>query len=249
MKIAVAITCKDLLEYTKQAIESIRTKHPMLLIVVDDFSTDGTKDYLAKLGENFPNVILITDPLTYSLAEKWNLACEAAWEAGAETTLVCNNDIVFHECTIDALVARMEKGDVGMVTAHNLRGELEDSAENLADKKPPENPTEAPSPDFSCFLLPKSTWDVVGKFDENFVPCYFEDGDYHLRMGKAGIKAITTTAAIYLHYGSRTQNSIPGGMCPGPQFDRLREYLRSKHGVVPGEPGYDEICQLPFEAN
>lgn len=246
MKVGIVITCKNLLEYTRQAIESIKTSHPFVLIVVDDFSTDGTKKYMKALKEKYSNVIHVEDPLTYSLSEKWNIGCQLSWLEGCDAALVCNNDIVFHPCTIDALVARIEKGDVGMVSAHNIRGELEDNAEDLFDKVPPEHPTEAPHPDFSCFMLTKDTWDKVGEFDPMFIPCYFEDGDYHLRMGKAGIKAISTTSAIYLHYGSRTQNSIPGGMCPGPQFDKLREYLRSKHGTVPGDPDYDRICQLPF---
>lgn len=242
MRIGIVITCKNLIEYTAQAIESILTKHPFVLIVVDDFSTDQTKEYMTRLAEANSNVIYVKDPLTYSLSEKWNIGAELAWKAGAEAVLICNNDIVFAPCTIDALVERLEQGDAGMVTAHNLRGQLKDPEEILTTTVT-WTPSEAESPDFSCFLLAKSTWDTVGKFDEMFIPCYFEDGDYHLRMGKAGIKAITTTAAPYLHYGSQTQNSTPGGICRGEQFDRLREYLRSKHGTVPGEPLYDAICQ------
>ena len=268
-KIGIVITCKNLLEYTRGAIESIETKYPFLLVVIDDFSTDETKEYLELLSQHYrDSAHIITDPLTYSLAEKWNIGAQYCFDADCDAVLICNNDIVFHPVTIDRLVERMEKGDVGMVTAHNMRGQsfhvpiplpdqykevpgvtrayvpVDITAETLAASPAPtpEISTEAPHPDFSCFLLSRSTWDTVGKFDEKFAPCYWEDSDFHLRMGKAKIKAIATTSAPYLHYGSRTQNSVEGGICKGEQFNRLRDYLRQKHGTVPGEPEYERIC-------
>lgn len=242
MKIGIIITCKNLLDYTAQAIESCFTMSPHIIIVIDDFSTDGTKKYLMDLLNSDPRIHTIVDPITYSLAEKWNMGIEYAIEQGCEAFLVCNNDIIFNPVTIDALIARMRKGDVGMVTAHNVRGHLTDPQDILTLKVDWEA-TEAESPDFSCFLLSKAAFKKVGPFDQNFIPCYFEDSDYHLRMGKAGIKAVTTTGAPYFHYGSQTQNATPGGLCKPVQFDRLREYLRNKHGTVPGEPEYDKICR------
>lgn len=253
MKVGIVITCRNVVQLTAAAVQSIESeRHELFLVVVDDFSTDGTKRFLAMIKAANPTGIeIVIDPQTASLAEKWNIGATMCWERGCDVALICNNDIVFAPCTIDALVERISKGDVGMVTAHNIRGQVEGPQDLQHPKywKSPENPTEARSPDFSCFMITKATWDTVGAFDPEFIPCYFEDGDYHMRMGKAGIKAITTTAAPYYHYGSMTQNSVPGGRCPGPQFDRLREYLRSKHGTVPGEPEYDRICNLPWEAS
>jgi len=247
MKVGIIITCRNLIEYTKQAIESIDTVHPMCLTVIDDDSTDDTKLYLKALKEAYPDEVVVhTDPLSYSLADKWNLGVRTCIDAGCDVFLICNNDIIFAPCTIDNLVARISKGDVGMVTAHNIRGALADPKE-IHEATPPELPSEAPHPDFSCFMISRDTWEVVGEFDTKFIPMYFEDGDYHLRMSKAGIRAITTTAAPYYHYGSTTQHAVPGGMCKPAQFDRLREYLRSKHGTVPGEPEYERICKLPWE--
>lgn len=221
---------KDLVQLTNAAYHSIVTKYEHEVIIVDDWSEEDSKGFLRAL-EIFDNVHLITDPLTLSLSEKWNLAAEKAWELGCDAVLICNNDILFHPVTIDAIVERWQQDDVGMVTAHNLRGQVE--PDKLNEVAPPENPTEAPNPDFSCFLLPKETWNSVGIFDAEFRPCYFEDNDYHYRMKLLGLKAITTTAAIYYHYGSQTQNSVPGGLCRGEQFQENYRYFVKKHGVDP----------------
>lgn len=36
--------------------------------------------------------------------------------------------------------------------------------------------------DWCAFILPKKTYQKVGKFDENIYPAYYEDNDYHYRM-------------------------------------------------------------------
>lgn len=242
MKLGIVITCKNLWDYTSQAIQSLFTTHPYTLIVIDDGSMDVTKVELRKLASEDPRVVVITDPRVDSLSAKWNIGVKTAFDNNCEAVLICNNDILFNPITIDTLVARLSRGDVALVSAHNLRNEL---AEPTAILTFPVNyeASESPHPDFSCFLISKEAYEKVGPFDENFSPCYFEDGDYHLRIGKMGLKAITTTGAPYYHYGSRTQNSVFGGLCRPSRFDELREYLRSKHGVVPGDPTYELVCQ------
>lgn len=235
MKIGIAITARNLLHYTKAAVESIVTEEYYKLILIDDFSTDDTFEWMqSAIGYKGEKAIAIKK-FTTSLSEKWNLGAQTSWDFGCEAVLICNNDILFGPHTIDTLIQRMERGSaVGMVTGHNLR-------DDPAIKKPediytlPVNlaPTEAPHPDFSCFLLSKETWDVVGEFDAKFKPCYFEDNDYHYRMKQADILAIAYTGAGYYHYGSRTQNSVPEGLCPGERFRRNRSYFIAKHGVDP----------------
>ena len=227
MKIGIVITAKNLLELTKAAVESIQTSYDYQLILIDDLSVDDTKEWMCSV----PGAIVFSK-FTSSLAAKWNMGAECAWYNKCDAVLICNNDILFGPFTIDAVVDRMLKDDVGMVSAHNRRNDLEQAIDIVNLPQPP-NPTESPHPDFSCFLLSLDTWSKIGSFDENFRPCYFEDNDYHYRMQQAGMLAIVTTAAPYMHYGSRTQNSVPGGLCLGVKFEKNRAYFIAKHGVDP----------------
>jgi GT2 family glycosyltransferase len=41
--------------------------------------------------------------------------------------------------------------------------------------------------DWCAFILPKTTFEKVGEFDEGFFPAYFEDNDYAYRMKLMGM--------------------------------------------------------------
>lgn len=246
MKIGIIITAKNCVDYTKQCIETIVTNEDYVIILIDDFSDDGTKDYFKQLSKERDDIIVLTDLETHSLAEKWNFGIDVAVGDKCDAFLICNNDIIFNKHTINQLakrlnVARETKERIGMVTAQNLRASV--SVDDIEDYLIVTDGTEAPGPDFSCFLLDKLVYDNIGEFDDGFRPCYFEDNDYHIRMVRAGWRAISITAAPYYHYGSVTQNSLEGGICSSPQFEANRGYFRSKFGFVPGDPEYNEEVQ------
>ena len=254
VKVGIVITCFNSVNYTANAIQSIRTTFPYSLVVVDDFSTDGTKPYLQSMvrahnnlwvqtmERNWEDAIVLTDIPTNSLGEKWNLGVETASEKGCQFVFVCNNDILFSPYTIDAATNRWIKAKennerIAIVSALNKRGELQPNT--VLTMSQPTDPTEAESPDFSCFGVDVEVWKEVGKFPTVYEPCYFEDGDFHCTLAKNNYTAIATTAAPYYHFGSVTQNSVPGGLCKGPQFEKLREIFRTRWGFVPGDPEYD----------
>lgn len=255
-KVGIVFTVYNCLEYTINAVNSLRTTFPFHLIIIDDFSSDGTKQWLNELGKSYKEhwvqgneglcegFSTLIDVPTESLGEKWNLGVTEASKNGCPIALICNNDILFHPATIDTLVNRWIKSKenqerIGIISAHNRRGDTK--PEEIFTLEIPDPASEAESPDFSCFLMDIGIWQEIGKFDINYIPCYFEDGDTHANLAIHDYKAITTTAAPYYHFGSITQNSVPGGLCKGPQFEKLRDYFRSKWGCVPGEQAYDDL--------
>ena len=44
--------------------------------------------------------------------------------------------------------------------------------------------------DWSVFILPKKTYELVGEFDEQFYPAYCEDNDFVYRLKLKGFKAM-----------------------------------------------------------
>jgi len=61
---------------------------------------------------------------------------------------------------------------------------------------------------FSVFGINQATIDLVGRFDENFHPAYFEDNDYDYRCQLAGVP-ITGLPSGLLHRVSSTIQSSP----------------------------------------
>ncbi len=244
MKIGIIITVKNCVEYTKECIDSIVTDVEHVIILIDDFSTDRTKGYFKTLSNSRDNIIVLTDIDTFSLAEKWNLGIDAAIGDTCDAFLICNNDIVFNKHTINQLAdrlrqVRLNNEKIGIITAHNLRDSM--GPKEIIDYPLVENGTESAGPDFSCFLLTSDAFAAVGLFDEDYMPCYFEDNDYHIRLIQAGWRAISMTSAPYYHYGSVTQNSTPGGICSGSRFDMNRDYFKAKFGFAPGDPAYQKL--------
>lgn len=136
-----------------------------------------------------------------------------------------------------------EYEELAMVTAMNIRGECETPEDIFKkDAEPYHIVGEAEHPDFSAFMITKQTFEKVGEFDENFIPCYFEDNDYHYRINLAKLKAITLPSAIYYHYGSKTQTESGTVVSTNGTFDNNRAYFVRKWGGMPGR----ETFTVPF---
>ena len=254
MKIQIIIPAINLWHsYTKACIESvqeamIRAKVHNIdchILLIDNASIDETFEEATKMnGELF---------LVKKNGERWgfqrsvNFGVSYGMEHDADLFLVLNNDIVLHPEAIWRLVNRFDKGDVGMVTCMDIRGEMTEKniAPNLisslnANEK--EMVDEAPYPNFSAFAVNRATWELVGEFDELFTPAYFEDNDYHYRMNLMDVPAIVLPTAMFYHYGSRTQNEgdITGPIVPSPMFENIRSEYVKKWGGTPGAERFKE---------
>lgn len=173
----------------------------------------GAIEAIESVKTNWPYRIYISDQWRNKvpLAARWNEQIRAAMADGCEFALINNDDILFSPETIDAMVDEYIKlnaaGEkVAMVTPLNILGELSSNPyEILGYKRDPANaPTFSEHPNFSSFLVHKSFFDIIGTFDENFDPAWYEDNDMHRRINLLGYKAITTTAAPMVHFGGVT---------------------------------------------
>lgn len=57
----------------------------------------------------------------------------------------------------------------------------------------------------AAVAIRRSTWDVVGRFDEGFYPAYYEDADYYYRTRCKGIEAACTTTTTVKHLFSSNE--------------------------------------------
>lgn len=167
------------------------------------------------------------------LAQAWNRGSLRAFTEGCDYALVCNDDIMFAPECIDALVEQYEllrQFGVIMVTPNNILGEMSDPYAILDYKLPEDFKADfSDHPNFSCFLVSPEYFELVGAFDENFVPAWYEDNDSHRRAKLAGLREITTTAAPSVHIGGVSTHMMPDN--PGSGASQV--YYIKKWGGIP----------------
>ncbi|MCL4425362.1 MAG: hypothetical protein M1299_08680 [Firmicutes bacterium] len=179
----VNFRCPDLLF---AALNSLETRHYLKLFIVDQATL--------KLP---------------SLAAAWNRGIAAALAWGANWVLVSNDDVLFHPCTLDHLVERAQEKGYEFLCPCNVQKSLGLGKEKLFSLPPPEAGEDQQAADYSCFLLSPRLFQEIGPFDEGFVPAYFEDADYNLRLALAGKPGMLTSYAPFFHHGGAS-----GGIDP-----------------------------------
>lgn len=136
--------------------------------------------------------------------------------------IIANDDVVFHEKTIELLV-----------------------------KSADENPNDIFFvPDgywehyWSLFLQKKDSLAVLGEYDSNFRPAYYEDADMRYRMKLAGYKPFVVKECTYTHDegGSNTIKSSSDKEFFMKKYAQLSEYYTRKWGGLRD----NEIFTKPF---
>jgi GT2 family glycosyltransferase len=240
--LAIILPVLNCLAYTKQMLPTIRTKYPYNLILINNASEDGTKDFFEMMKEN-DEVTVFNFTVNKGCAWSWNFGISFAIKNfNSKYFFIPNNDILLNPRTIDVLIEATKTARAVLTTATDISGMVSASVDVLS-LKPPIRRQFVEAPDFSCFLLTKEAIDKVGYFDEKFYPAYFEDNDYHRRINLAGLRVIRTNQALYFHYGSRTIKDGPEIRTKANiGYSINREYYKEKWGGIPGH----EIFKKPF---
>jgi glycosyltransferase involved in cell wall biosynthesis len=231
----------DCWQFTEPAIHDVLNQSvPMKLLLIDNGSSDETREELRavnlRFGDQHHLYIWHHRPPLPSLSATWNRALDFVWDAGGDHAWVVNNDARYHRDTYNAVTIAIEKYDAGFVSGIGVTEEMFDP---VAD--PPGNLNEKGGPDFSCFVITKSCHQKY-RFDENFIPAYHEDNDFHRRMILSGDgERIFSVNVPFLHYGSKTINRSEDVRKSWPErFKVSRDYYIRKWGGLPGRETYDE---------
>lgn len=220
------------LDLTRACVESVLAQDiPVSILLIDNGSSDGTEAWAREL-ERTERRFEYARAMCPGVAASWNFGLGWAL-ARSDAAWVINNDTVMRPDTLRHLLA--DGG--GFVTAVSVREPERIRPPYIA----PDPSRKRPHPDFSCFLIRRETYELVGPFDENFKMAYAEDSDYHVRMHRAGIHAeCLEISFLHVDSGSGTiKRSTPAEsieICC--QADRNREYFFQKWGFRVGSPEY-----------
>ena len=228
--VSIVVPTHNALAYTRQCLHAItRTVSvPYELIVVDNASHDGTRDYVAAC----PGVRLVRRDRNDSFAASCN---DGARLARAPLLVFLNNDTVPLAGWLTALTWPLSNALAGVAGARLLfpndwtlqHGGIEWAdarAWHVFNRRPAECP-EAATPRAlfavtgACLAVRRGVFWDVGGFDERFVFGY-EDLDLCMKVGELGLSTMYCPQSTVLHYQGAS------GRDPGLDEGNRARFLR-----------------------
>ena len=223
MKLSIITLTLNKLEYTKKFIESLyEYTKDFELIIVDNGSTDGTVEFI----KSKPEIKLIQNKENSGFSKGNNQGIEIAQ---GEYIGFLNNDILLYPEWFEACEEVFKNESAGFVSPRHVNPHYDNTNEKKYKEyfsKIPYSKAYEKSFDecvFSCVITKRNILDVIGTFDENFYPAFFEDNDLKYRAIEKGYGIFVTNKAAFYHFGSvtsikHTQN-----------IEKNRAYYYSKH--------------------
>ncbi len=227
IEVSIIIPVYNKVEFTMQCLHMLYKNTPAELnfevIVVDNASTDGTKQYLEFAKKVFDNLSVITNHENIGFAKANNLGVK---NAKGEYVIFLNNDTEPLPGWMQALCEVVENdSEVAAVGSKLLfpDGSLQHAGVIIIEDKQLPDPLvarhiywKAPSDiheanqlktyqalTAACLLVKKSEFDSVSGFDEEYWNGY-EDVDLCFKLGEAGYKMVYQPASVVIHHESQS---------------------------------------------
>lgn len=238
-KTAIIILTYNNLQFNKDCVASIRkytAKDTYELIVVDNNSTDGTREWL----QEQPDITVKLNDSNVGFPKGCNLGIALA--SADSDILLLNNDTVVTANWLEnlrtCLYSDEKIGAAGAVSNHNenLQGVdfvYKDFSEmqSLAEKNNVSDSEKWEEKIFLigfCILIKRDVLNQIGPLAEEYSPGYVEDNDLSLRILSAGYKLMLCHDCFIHHYlGSEFRKDIQKFY---PVLFRNRDIFRKKWG-------------------
>lgn len=241
----IVLTYNNLYSCTIPCIDSI-IKHTDLekneLIIVDNCSTDETRDWLKRYQKEsvLKNITIILNDKNLGYASGNNIGIRLA---KGKYIVLLNNDTLVSDGWLEQIVAPFADSKIGLVGPVTNRigsmqqitipGLTETNYERLSLNYTMKHKGECFSVNklcFFCVAINRQLINTVGLLDENYGRGNFEDDDYCLSVLKAGYKILIAEGVFVYHKGSFSFNQIDQSEYAKLIEKNLR-YFESKHSV------------------
>jgi len=209
----------------------------------------GAEELLLLGRQETPRLILWRhNPPLPSLAATWNRALDFAWEIGCDEAMVVNNDVRLHKETYLALHEGRRLTNAWFISGVGVTAEqFQDEPDTWG---PEHSLADRGGPDFSCFLISRECH-AKYRFDENLIPAYMEDMDYHRRLMLGGDgDRIFSVNVPYLHIdrGSGTLKAMTPEKRAAHE-KRISEGSRAYYARKWGGGANEETYREPFSGH
>jgi GT2 family glycosyltransferase len=230
---AVMLTYNNL-ELTKEAVASVyRQDIPVTLLVIDDVSSDGTREWLQ--SSEFPGIAKLHTTNRGATAG-YNEGLRFWFEnTSVNHVLTMNNDIILPSWYFRTLLS---------CGRDLISGYTTDDMNEIVSPKPHGDAVQGGN--YGAWLQSRHAWDVVGPFDESMI-FYASDCDYGVRAHRKGIVQ-SEIFLPYYHFGSATLRKADPESCRRMeiQADADRAVFQSKWGCIPGDEGWPKLLTPEF---
>jgi GT2 family glycosyltransferase/glycosyltransferase involved in cell wall biosynthesis len=237
--VSIIIVTYNNLNLTKACIESIyaNSHYPNLeLVIVDNNSSDGTRDYLIGIQNTYDNISLILNDENRGFAAANN---QGIRKSSGENIILLNNDTVVTPGWISKLNHYLKDKSTGMVgPVTNMCGNeaiinvpydvstlegFDEFINSFYKRSRKGDSFEIDMLSMFCVAIRRETVNEIGFLDERFKTGMFEDTDYSYRIKEKGYKIICARD-IFIHHCCRASF----GKLPSNEYNRIYEENRIK---------------------
>lgn len=203
--------------YMQECIQSIRNKltpGTYKIAVTDNASTDGIAEWL----ESQSDILLIRNSSNVGFGPGCNLAVTATrnTEYADYDIFLLNNDTIMTSTAVprmvETLYSSVDIGAVGCMSSYagnrqeypvtfNTTEEYIKYGESLNISKS-DATLERTRLNGFAMLIRRNVWDLVGGFDEDFAPGYYEDDALSIEILKRGYRLMLQRNSFIYHVGS-----------------------------------------------
>lgn len=271
-KISVVVLSYNTKSILQRCIESVQanTTVDYDLIVVDNASQDGSAEWL----KTTKGVKLILNKENVGVSKGWNQAITKIHSQS--DIVVLNSDVIvprgwlrklqqaaYNDKTIGVVGCRI-KGmgpqrnhllHTGAIIQRSGMGQENDWGIPLHDYGQCQINKKVQIVVGACMYIKREVWNIVGSFDEQFSPAYFEDSDMCLRIAQAGYKVFYCGGVTLQHEHGATSKANKLNVAQMLERNRTKfrkkwqQYLSKKDcgvtikGPVYGPSGYAEAVR------
>ena len=229
-------------QLTERCLRSVRllSDYPALeILVVDNASTDATRQKLSEIAEQDRRIKLIFNDSNLGFAAGNNVGLKAAT---GKYAILLNNDTVVTRGWVRDLIRPMQIdqriGLVGPLTSrigneqrvaisYDDLGEMASAARQLVRRRLRQT-FEVRVLAFFCVALRRAVIDELGLLDEVYGLGFFEDDDYCMRAARAGWKMVVADDVFVHHHHSASFEAL--GAAAHDLMTRNRQIFESRWG-------------------
>jgi GT2 family glycosyltransferase len=240
---SIVVVTMGNLALTRLCLETVlaTTSEDVEVVVVDNASTDGTREYLDALVPRSGRVHAIQNPANRGFAGAVNQGLAAS---RGEVLVVLNNDTLVPPGWLERLEHHLQDLAVGLVgpttneagneaeleTPYRTYGEMLEFAKKQAIEAD-RRLADVPVATMFCAALRRDVLEAVGPLDERFEVGLFEDDDYSARVKAAGYRVALAEDAFVHHFGEASFGELYANGRRGELFEANRRRFEEKWGI------------------